>query len=104
MNNAGATIWGAIEETPTELFTRTLELNLGSAVRLCRLIAPDQCQQRHGSIITTASITVTEGQAGTIAYTSSKGGTTTMTRALAIELARSTCASTPCRLQSSTLR
>jgi 3-oxoacyl-[acyl-carrier protein] reductase len=87
VNNAGATIRGTIEETSSDQFTRTLELNLGSAVRLCRLIAPGMCRQRRGSIINMASITSTEGQPGTVAYTASKGGMTAMTRSLAVELA-----------------
>lgn len=87
VNNAGATIRGTIEETTSELFQRTVEVNLGSAVRLSRLVAPAMCRQQSGSIINMSSITSTEGQAGTVAYTASKGGMTAMTRSLAVELA-----------------
>lgn len=87
VNNAGATIRGSIAETTPEAFDKTLGLNLGSMARLARLVAPGMCAQRRGSIINMASITSTEGQANTAAYSASKGGCTALTRALAVELA-----------------
>jgi NAD(P)-dependent dehydrogenase (short-subunit alcohol dehydrogenase family) len=87
VNNAGATIRGTIEETDSKLFSDTIDINLASVARLCRLVVPAMRSRRQGSIVNVASITALQGLPGAVAYTASKGGVTAMTRALAIELA-----------------
>jgi 3-oxoacyl-[acyl-carrier protein] reductase len=87
VNNAGATIRGTIDETDPELFQRTIDINLASVARLCRLTVPLMRVRGEGSIINIASITALQGVPGAVAYTASKGGVTAMTRALAVELA-----------------
>lgn len=89
VNNAGATIRATIDETTTDLFASTIELNVGSAVRLIRLLAPSMRDRERGSIINVSSITATEGQSGVVAYTASKGAMNAATRSLAVELAPS---------------
>jgi 3-oxoacyl-[acyl-carrier protein] reductase len=87
VNNAGATIRGTIEETDSTLFQQTIDINLASVARLCRLVVPTMRTRQEGSIVNIASITATHGVPGAIAYTAAKGGVTAMTRALAMELA-----------------
>lgn len=87
VNNAGATIRGTLDETTPENFSATIDVNLGSAIQLARLLAPGMREARQGSIINMASITSLSGLAGAVAYTASKAGMTGVTRALAIELA-----------------
>jgi 3-oxoacyl-[acyl-carrier protein] reductase len=87
VNNAGATIRGSLDETTTDNFRAAIDVNLGAAIQLTRLIAPAMREARRGSIVNMASITSLAGLAGAVAYTASKAGMTGVTRALAAELA-----------------
>ena len=87
VNNAGATIRGTLSETTVENFRSAIDVNLGSAIQLTRLLAQAMCDAREGSIVNLASITSLSGLAGAVAYTASKAGMTGVTRALAAELA-----------------
>jgi NAD(P)-dependent dehydrogenase (short-subunit alcohol dehydrogenase family) len=86
VNNAGAT-WGAKAEDHTpEAWRRVMGLNVDSLFYLCQSVGRAwMIPQRNGRIINVASIAGLKGNAGTIAYNTSKGAVVNFTRALAAE-------------------
>lgn len=80
------------EPYPLEIFSRSLEVNLGGTFNVCRLAAarmarhePNEEGER-GVIINTASIAAFEGQMGQTAYAASKGGIVSLTLPMARDL------------------
>lgn len=74
-----------MEETDWD---RILETNLSGVMRTCRVFGSLMVQQRHGRIITIASLASFIGLHEVAAYTASKAGVAGLTRALAVEWAR----------------
>jgi NAD(P)-dependent dehydrogenase (short-subunit alcohol dehydrogenase family) len=93
VNNAGTT-WGApAEEHPLEAWNKVLDLNLTGLFLLTqRVAATSMIPRRSGRIVNLASVAGLKANnpkmMGTIAYSTSKGGVISMTRALAVEWAR----------------
>ena len=90
-NNAGGATKqdGAITEIELDEFWRTIRVDLFGTVLGCRFAIPHLVQAGGGSIINTTSIRAMIGTEGADAYTTAKGGIITLTRALAVQWARS---------------
>ena len=93
VNNAGTT-WGApAEEHPMDAWRRVLDVNLTATFVACQEVAR-RCMlpRRRGRIVNVSSVlalvgTSDPGRLGTAAYSASKGGVASLTRALAGEWA-----------------
>ena len=90
-NNAGGATAkdGAVTEIELDEFWRTIRVDLFGTVLGCRFAIPHLVQAGGGSIINTTSIRAMIGTEGADAYTSAKGGVITLTRALALQWAKS---------------
>ena len=90
-NNAGGATAkdGKVTEIELDEFWRTIRVDLFGTVLGCRFAIPHLVQAGGGSIINTTSIRAMIGTEGADAYTSAKGGVVTLTRALALQWAKS---------------
>jgi len=90
-NNAGGATAkdGAVTEIELDEFWRTIRVDLFGTVLGCRFAIPHLVKAGGGSIINTTSIRAMIGTEGADAYTSAKGGVVTLTRALALQWAKS---------------
>lgn len=89
-NNAGVGFssplsMGDILNTPEEDWDRVLAINLKSMYLMCKFAIPEMIKTGGGSIVNTASIAALMGSESAHAYTASKGGMVSLTRALAVE-------------------
>jgi NAD(P)-dependent dehydrogenase (short-subunit alcohol dehydrogenase family) len=87
INNAGISIDQSIRKLTDDAWTRTVDVNLTGAVYCARAAARLMVPCRHGIILNIAS-RAWLGWFGQTAYAASKGGLVSVTRTLAIELAR----------------
>jgi 3-oxoacyl-[acyl-carrier protein] reductase len=87
INNAGISIDGGIRRIAAEDWQRTLAVNLTGVLHCTQSAARSMIGARPGRIINIAS-RAWLGWYGQTAYAASKGGVVSMTRSLAIELAR----------------
>jgi dehydrogenase/reductase SDR family member 4 len=87
VNNAGTNIaqGPALEMTDAQ-FDKMVEVNLKSAYRLTRLVAPGMCQRGSGSIINIASIAGLRPQFQSLLYSMTKAALTMLTQSYALEL------------------
>ncbi len=69
-------------------WARILETNLTGVLRTCQVFGATMIEQKHGRIITIASLASFIGLHEVAAYTASKAGVAGLTRALAVEWAR----------------
>ena len=74
--------------TSLELWQETLAVNLTGTFLCCQAAAPAMAVVGGGRIITIASVSGQRGGTGRAAYGASKGGVITLTRVMAVELAR----------------
>lgn len=86
VNNAGNAGSHKFLNHPDELWHRMLAINLTSVYYVCKAFAPALVEQRHGRIITIASIASRVGERYIAAYAASKHGVLGLTRALAAEM------------------
>ncbi|MFI7641547.1 oxidoreductase [Nonomuraea sp. NPDC049400] len=56
VNNAGAVVHGAVEDTPLELARDEFEINVFAPARLTQLVLPRMREQRSGTIVNVSSI------------------------------------------------
>lgn len=85
-NGAAILAYGTIVETEEETWNRMMAINLTGTFLCCRAVIPHMIQQGGGSIINVASTTgAHDASARAVAYVTSKGGVTLLTRALAID-------------------
>lgn len=89
VNNAGGLVRRApIEDTDDELLEAIVAINLLAVVRACRSAAAVFRDQGHGTIVNVSSTAARTGGGGDVAvYAACKGAVSTLTRALARELA-----------------
>jgi 3-oxoacyl-[acyl-carrier protein] reductase len=66
----------------------TMQINLLSAFRLIQALVPGMRQNRYGRIVNISSIWSVVARAGRTSYTMSKAALNSMSRSLAVELAR----------------
>lgn len=86
VNNAGRYTAQTIETIEDEAWDSLLELNLSSAARLTRGLAPGMVKRGWGRIINVSSILAIGSRRGAAAYSASKAALIGMTRAFALEL------------------
>jgi dehydrogenase/reductase SDR family member 4 len=87
VNNAGTNIaqGPALEMTDAQ-FDKMVEVNLKSAYRLTRLVAPGMCERGSGSIINIASIAGIRPQLQSLLYSMTKAALIMLTQSYALEL------------------
>lgn len=89
VNNAGILGGLSVLEMPVERWTRQIAVNLTGTFLATKHVARLMVQQqRRGSIVVVVSTAGHQGQAGNIAYSTSKSGLLNFTRAAAMDLAR----------------
>ena len=88
VNNAGIAESAALDRTTDEMWDRILELDVTAAFRVTRALAPAMMKAGFGRIINVASNAGVSGYAYSAAYCAAKHAMVGMTRALAIDLAR----------------
>lgn len=86
VNNAGNAGSHKFLNHPDELWHRMLAINLTSVYYVSKAFVPTFIQQKHGRIVTIASIASRVGGSYIAAYTAAKHGVLGLTRALAVEL------------------
>jgi meso-butanediol dehydrogenase/(S,S)-butanediol dehydrogenase/diacetyl reductase len=88
-NGAGILAYGTVLETTEEAWNRMISVNLTGTFLCCRAVLPRMIEQGRGSIINVASTTGShDACAHAVAYVSSKGGVTLLTRGMAIDHAK----------------
>ena len=88
-NGAGILAYGTVLDTAEDAWNRMISINLTGTYLCCRAVLPHMIQQARGSIINVASTTgAHDACARAVAYVSSKGGVTLLSRAMAIDHAK----------------
>ena len=87
VNNAGTNVaMGPCLEMDEGQFDKMIEINLKSAFRLVRLVAPGMCERASGSIINIASVSGLRPQLHSMLYSMTKAALIMMTQSYALEL------------------
>lgn len=89
VNNAGISHMGLLSDITVEEWNRVINTNLNSAFYTSKLAIPLMLNRKEGRIINISSIWGNAGASMEVAYSTSKGGINTFTKALAKELAPS---------------
>lgn len=89
INNAGISHIGLFQDMRPEEYKNIIDTNLLSAMNCTHLAIPDMLKHKSGKIINISSVWGTYGASCEVAYSVSKGGLNTFTKALARELAPS---------------
>lgn len=89
VGNAGISHIGLLQDMSTEQWNQILGTNLSSAFYLSKLFVPPMLQKGSGSIVFVSSVWGNVGASCEVAYSASKGGLNSFTKALAKELAPS---------------
>jgi len=88
-NGAAILVYGTVVETAEETWNRMIAINLTGTFLCCKAVLPHMIRQGGGSIINVASTTgAHDASPRAVAYVTSKGGVTLLTRAMAIDHAR----------------
>ena len=88
LNNAGIFPRASLEETTEEFWDNMLGINVKGPFFLCKYAVPIMRRRGGGSIINTGSVHGLGGESRLVAYAVSKGGLLTMTKNLAVALAK----------------
>lgn len=88
VNNAGIAESAPLDRSDDELWDRQMEINATSAFRLCRAFVPAMVKKGWGRVVNVASNAGLTGYPYTSAYCASKAAMIGMTRALAVDLAK----------------
>src|SRR5215468_5573791 len=88
VNNAGAAESAPLDRVTDAMWDRILELDVTSAFRVTRALVPSMIARKWGRVINVASNAGVSGYAYSTAYCAAKHAMVGMTRALAIDLAR----------------
>lgn len=89
INNAGIDYVGLLQDMSPEEWNRVIGTNLSSMFYVSRHCIPHMVQSHCGSIVNISSMWGNVGASCEVAYSASKGGVNTFTKALAKELAPS---------------
>ncbi len=89
VNNAGVAESASLERTTDELWDRILELDVTAPFRITRALVPGMVKAGWGRVINIASNAGVSGYGYSSAYCAAKHAMVGMTRALAIDIARS---------------
>ena len=85
INNAGINNPQLIGEISSENWTRALQVNLGSALRLIQFFAPGMASRGYGRILNTSSILGSVTKEGRALYSMTKAALDALTRSTAVE-------------------
>jgi NAD(P)-dependent dehydrogenase (short-subunit alcohol dehydrogenase family) len=89
VNNAGVLAFGTALETDEKTWNRVLGINLTGTFLCSKMALPHMIKRGGGSIINLSSSTgAHDAKGNTVAYVSSKGGVTLLTKSMAIDHAR----------------
>ena len=91
VNNAGVSMVSSMwqdDESFSDAWRRTIDVNLSAYVHLARLVVPSMRENRFGRIVNIASTESVVATGGLAAYSASKAGVTGLTRSMAVELGR----------------
>ena len=89
VNNAGISYVGLLSDMTTDEWDKVINTNLSSVFYTSKLAIPLMLQRKEGRIINISSIWGNAGASMEVAYSASKGGVNSFTKALAKELAPS---------------
>lgn len=89
VNNAGIAHIGLLSDMSVEEWQRMMNVNLNSLFYTCKLAIPLMLREHAGNIVNISSVWGREGASMEVAYSASKGGVNSFTKALAKELAPS---------------
>ena len=89
VNNAGVADSAPLDRTDDAIWDRALAVNVTAAFALCREVLPAMAKRGWGRVVNVASNAGLRGYAYTSAYCASKHALVGLTRALAVEYARS---------------
>lgn len=89
VNNAGISYIGLLSDMEVDEWQRIIDTNLSSAFYTSKLALPYMLSKKCGKIINISSVWGNVGASCEVAYSASKGGLNTFTKALAKELAPS---------------
>jgi NAD(P)-dependent dehydrogenase (short-subunit alcohol dehydrogenase family) len=89
VNNAGVVETAPVARTDLALWTRMLAVNLTGTYLCCRQVIPGMLERDYGRVVNIASTAGLTGYAYVSAYCAAKHGVVGLTRALAMETARS---------------
>lgn len=89
VNNAGISYIGLLTDMTYGEWREVISTNLDSCFLTCRYAVPEMVHRRSGKIINISSVWGNVGASTEVAYSASKGGVNSFTRALAKELAPS---------------
>lgn len=89
INNAAVSYVGLLTDMSLEEWNRVIDTNLNSLFYTCRLVVPQMVHRKEGKIINVSSVWGNAGASMEVAYSASKGGVNSFTKALAKELAPS---------------
>ncbi len=89
VNNAGISYIGLLQDMSYEDWDRIVRVNLGSVFTMCKFAIPHLLKLGYGKIINISSVWGNVGASCEVAYSATKGGINSLTKALAKELAPS---------------
>lgn len=89
VNNAAISHVGLMTDMSLSDWHRVIDTNLSALFYLCRLIVPQMVRRQSGKILNVSSVWGNTGASMEAAYSASKGGVNSFTKALAKELAPS---------------
>ncbi len=89
VNNAGISYIGLLTDMSIHEWNHIIASNLTSVFNCCNLVLPYMNQNKYGKIINISSVWGNVGASCEVAYSASKGGINTFTKALAKEVAPS---------------
>jgi len=89
INNAGISYIGLLQYMSLEDWNKVLSTNLTSAFLMSKYVIPEMLKKQSGHIINISSVWGNIGASMEVAYSASKGGINSFTKALAKELAPS---------------
>lgn len=89
INNAGISYYGLLSEMSVEEWHRVMETNLSSVFYTSKKAIPLMLQKHRGQIVNISSVWGNCGASMEVAYSASKGGVNSFTKALGKELAPS---------------
>lgn len=87
INNAAISTVGLIQDMSIDQWNQLFQVNLSSLFHMAKIAVPHFLSKGHGGILNVSSVWGTVGASCEVAYSASKGGVDSFTRALAKELA-----------------
>lgn len=87
INNAGISVPKPFEEQTEDLWQKTYNININSIMLGMQAVLPHM-KEKGGSIVNISSISALTGMAGPGSYTASKGATSAITRAAAVDFGK----------------